>query len=60
MRFSLQPFALTSRMLHFQQCLDQDLEPSPSVVDEAKSVAVGVAALESIRTGQPVKVFNDF
>ena len=26
----------------------------------AKSVAVGVAAWESIETGQPVKVFNDF
>ena len=25
-----------------------------------KSVAVGVAAWESIETGQPVKVFNDF
>ena len=47
-------------MQHFQQCLDQDLEPSPGVVDGAKSVAVGVAAWESIRTGQPVKVFNDF
>ena len=47
-------------MQHFQQCLDQDLEPSPNVIDGAKSVAVGVAAWESIRTGQPVKVFNDF
>lgn len=47
-------------MPHFQQCLDQDLEPSPNVIDGAKSVAVGVAAWESIRTGQPVKVFNDF
>ena len=47
-------------MQHFQQCLDQDLEPSPGVVDGAKSVAVGVAAWESIRTGQPVEVFNDF
>ena len=52
--------AVIRYMQHFQQCLDQDLEPSPSVVDGAKSVAVGVAALESIRTGQPVKVFNDF
>ena len=47
-------------MRHFQQCLEEDLEPSPNVVDGAKSIAVGVAAWESIRTGQPVKVFNDF
>ena len=47
-------------MRHFQQCLFEDLEPSPNVIDGAKSIAVGVAAWESIRTGQPVKVFNDF
>jgi predicted dehydrogenase len=47
-------------MRHFQDCLDNDLEPSPGVLDGARSVAVGVAAWESIRTGQVVKVFNDF
>jgi predicted dehydrogenase len=47
-------------MRHFQDCLDNDLDPSPSVLDGAKSVAVGVAAWESIRTGQTVKVFNEF
>ncbi len=47
-------------MRHFQDCLDHDLEPSPGVVDGAKSVAVGVAAKESLRTGQPVRVVNDF
>ena len=47
-------------MRHFQQCLEEDLEPSPNVIDGAKSIAVGVAAWESIETGQPVKVFNDF
>ena len=47
-------------MSHFQECLESNLEPSPNVVDGAKSVAVGVAAWESIRTGKPVKVFNDF
>ena len=40
--------------------MEFNLEPSPNVVDGAKSVAVGVAAWESIRTGKPVKVFNDF
>jgi predicted dehydrogenase len=51
---------VTRYMRHFQNCLDNDQEPSPSVVDGAKSVAVGVAAWESIRTGKTVKVFNDF
>ena len=47
-------------MRHFQECIEEDTEPSPNAVDGAKSVAVGVAAWESIETGQPVKVFNDF
>ena len=47
-------------MRHSQQCLDQRLKPLPHVIDGAKSVAVGVAAWESIRAGQPIKVFNDF
>ena len=47
-------------MRHFQDCLDHDDEPSPSVVDGAKSVAVGVAAWESIRTGKVVNVCNEF
>lgn len=47
-------------MRHFQQCLEEDLEPSPNVVDGAKSIAVGVAAWKSIETGEPVKVFNEF
>ena len=47
-------------MRHFQDCLDNDREPSPSVVDGAKSVAVGVAAWESIRTGQTASVQTDF
>ena len=51
---------VTRYMRHFQECLDDDREPSPGVVDGAKSVAVGVAAWESIRTGQVVKVFNQF
>jgi predicted dehydrogenase len=47
-------------MRHFQDCLDNDREPSPNVTEGAKSVAVGVAAWESIKTGKTVKVFNDF
>lgn len=47
-------------MRHFQQCLDEDREPSPGVLDGARSVAAGVAAWESVRTGEPVEVFNGF
>jgi len=47
-------------MRHFQDCFDNDLDPSPGVVDGAKSVAVGAAARESIKTGKVVKVFNEF
>lgn len=47
-------------MRHFQDCLDNDEDPSPGVVDGAKAVAVGVAAWESVRTGNVVDVFNDF
>lgn len=47
-------------MRHFQECLDNNLEPSPNVVDGAKSVAAGVAAWESIKIGQVVKACNKF
>ena len=47
-------------MRHFQKCLDEDLEPSPSVLDGAKSVAVGCAAWESIKTGNSVEACQDF
>lgn len=42
-------------MRHFQECLDNDLAPTPGVVDGARSVAVGVAAWESIRSGAVVR-----
>lgn len=47
-------------MRHFQECLDRDLDPSPGVVDGAKSVAAGVAAWESIKTGRVVNASNRF
>lgn len=46
-------------MRHFQECLDSDRQPSPGVEDGAKSVAVGVAAWESVRSGAVVEVFSD-
>ena len=47
-------------MRHFQECLDQNREPSPSVVDGAKACAVAAAAWKSSETGKVVKVFNNF
>lgn len=47
-------------MEHFRDCIDNDTEPTPGVLDGAKSVAAGVAAWESIKTGQVVKVFDNF
>lgn len=47
-------------MRHFQRCLEDDSEPSPSVLDGAKAVAVGAAAWESIRTGKVIEVCNEF
>ena len=47
---------VTRYMRHFQECLDEDREPTPGVVDGAKSVAVGVAAWNSIRSGQQAEV----
>ena len=47
-------------MRHFQECLDKDLEPSPSVLDGARAAAVASAAWHSADTGLPAKVFNNF
>jgi predicted dehydrogenase len=47
-------------MRHFQECLDHDRQPSPGIIDGAKSVAVGAAAWESICTGKVVEVCNEF
>ncbi len=47
-------------MRHFQDCLDNDLEPVPGVVESAKTMAVIAAAWESIHTGQVVKACNEF
>jgi predicted dehydrogenase len=47
-------------MRYFQKCIDNDTDPVPGVIDGAKSVSTGEAAWESIRTGQVVKVFNEF
>ena len=45
---------------HFEECLLEDKEPSPSVLDGARSIAVCSAAWQSIRQGEAVKVRSDF
>ncbi len=45
---------------HFEECLEKDLTPIPDAVEGAKSIAVCSAAWESVNTGKPVKVFNEF
>ena len=52
--------AVIRYLRHFQECLEADREPSPNVLDGAKSVAAGAAAWESVRTGAEVKAQNDF
>jgi len=52
--------AIVRFMRHFQDCLDNDRQPSPDIVESAKSIAVGAEAWESIKTGQAIKVFNEF
>jgi predicted dehydrogenase len=47
-------------MRQLQDCLDHDRQPIPDVVENAKSVALGAAAWESIQRGQVVKVCNEF
>jgi predicted dehydrogenase len=47
-------------MKHFQECIEKDLEPVPSVIDGAKTISTGHAAYQSIKDGKPVKVLNEF
>ena len=42
------------------QWIVEDQDPTPSVRDGARVVAVALAAQESLSTGQTVKVCNDF
>ncbi len=51
---------VTRYMRHFQDCLDKDREPSPGVLDGAKSVAAGAAAWVSVKTGKTVTVWSRF
>ncbi len=45
---------------HLVECLDAGRQPMADAVEGAKTVATCLAGAESIRTGRPVKVCNDF
>ena len=45
---------------HLQDCIENDRTPSPDAVEGAKTVAIGLAAWESIGTGKPVEVRTEF
>ena len=47
-------------MRHFEECLIEDTRPRVDEIEGAKCIAVCAAAWESVKTGQPAKVFNDF
>ena len=52
--------AVASELGHFIDCVVHDQTPLIDGVDGAKTVALAWAAIESIRTGQPVKCRNEF
>ncbi len=45
---------------HLVECLDTGRQPMADAVEGAKTVATCLAGIESLRTGQPVAVCNDF
>ena len=47
-------------MRHFEQCLTQDRRPLVDELEGAKVIATCSACWESVRTGLPAKVDNDF
>ena len=47
-------------MEHFQDCIENDKDPVPGVVDGAKTISAGHAAMRSIEEGKPIKVLNEF
>jgi predicted dehydrogenase len=52
--------AVASELGHFIDCVVHDLTPLIDGVDGAKTVALAWAAIESVKTGKPVKCRNEF
>jgi predicted dehydrogenase len=47
-------------MANLEGCIVNNTEPSPGVLDGAKTISAGAAAWQSIKEGRVVKVFNEF
>jgi len=47
-------------VLHLEQCILQNKDPSPGVREGARCIAACQAGWQSVHTGQPVKVRNEF
>lgn len=45
---------------HLVECLDEGKQPMADVLEGAKNVATCIAGIESIETGRPVRVVNEF
>ena len=54
------PKTVLRYMEHFQDCIENDKDPVPGVVDGAKTISAGHAAMRSIEEGKPIKVLNEF
>ena len=52
--------AVRQYMAHLHDCIEDDTDPSPGALEGAKTIAVGAACWESVQTGKPVKVRNQF
>ncbi len=52
--------AIVRYMTHLEDCIVNNKEPSPSVLDGAKTISAGSAAWQSIKEGRAVKVFSEF
>lgn len=45
---------------HLYDCLQNNQQPMTNVIDNAKTISACAAILESVRTGKPAEVANDF
>ena len=52
--------AIVRYMKHLEECILNDREPSPGVIDGAKTISAGYAAWQSIKEERVVTVFNEF
>jgi predicted dehydrogenase len=59
-KYSGHQISVLNYVREMEACLEEDRPPAIDVVSGAKTIAVSAACWESIKTGQPAKVFNAF